>query len=313
MALDDATSALLARMTEQGSKPLQEMTPAEAREFMAAQQPADAPPAPEMRHVELVELPVDDESIPIRLLTPNESPRGTLVYYHGGGWVLGDAALFEQLGRTLAARTGCAVALVDYRLAPEHRYPTAVEDALAALRWADKQRAALGNAEMPLLVAGDSAGGNLAAVVARRATREDGPEVALQILVYPVTDHDFDTASYVAAENQLVLTREAMMWFWDHYLPDHARRGEFDASPLRAAELSGLPPAVVLTAEHDVLRDEGDAYAERLRRAGVPVRHHCFTGQTHGFLTQLDVLPGSAAGVDYIVEAVEEYLPRRWE
>ncbi|GAB3553065.1 acetyl esterase [Actinopolyspora lacussalsi] len=258
MALDDATSALLDRMAEQGSKPLQEMTPAEAREFMGAQQPENGPPTPEMRHVELVEIPVDgDESIPIRLLTPNDSPRGTLVYYHGGGWVLGDAALFEQLGRTLAARTGCAVALVDYRLAPEHRYPTAVEDALTALRWADKQRAALGDAEMPLLVAGDSAGGNLAAVV--------------------------------------------------------ARRGEFDASPLRATELSGLPPAVVLTAEHDMLRDEGDAYAERLRRAGVPMRHHCFTGQTHGFLTQIDVLPGSAAGVDYIVGAVEEYLPQRWK
>ncbi|SDP02907.1 acetyl esterase [Actinopolyspora xinjiangensis] len=314
MALDEATSAMLAEMATQDAKPLPEMTPSEAREFVALQQPAAGAPVPEMHRVDPVEVPVDGgDSIRVRLLTPNDSPRGTLVYYHGGGWVLGDIDGFDQLGRTLAVRTGCAVALVDYRLAPEHRYPTAVEDAMAALRWADKQRAELGDADMPLLVAGDSAGGNLAAVVARRAARENGPELALQVLVYPVTDHDFDTASYLAAENQLILTREAMRWFWDHYLPDRERRDEPDASPLRAAELSGLPPAVVLTAEHDVLRDEGDAYAERLRQAGVPVHHHCFAGQTHGFLPQIDVLPGSAAGLDYIAGAVEQHLTSRRE
>jgi acetyl esterase len=218
--------------------------------------------------------------------------------------VIGEIAHADTLGRKLAERSSCAVVLVDYRLAPEHRYPTAVDDCWAGLQWTAANLAEItGRADAPLIVAGDSAGGNLAAIMALRARDAGGPEIALQVLVYPVTDADFDRPSYVDPENQLLLTRGAMVWFWDHYVPDAARRQEPDAAPLRAASLEGLPPAVVLTAEHDVLRDEGEAYAERLREAGVPVDFRRHEGQTHGFFTIL-LLPGSERGFQQVVKAV---------
>lgn len=208
------------------------------------------------------------------------------------------------MARKLAERTSCAVVLVEYRLAPEHRYPTAVDDSYAALEWtAAHIEEIAGRVDVPLIVAGDSAGGNLAAVMALRARDRNGPKIALQVLIYPVTDADFDRPSYVDPENQLILTREAMVWFWDHYAPDADRRLEPDASPLHAENLAGLPPAVVLTAEHDVLSDEGEAYAERLVEAGVPVEAKRHAGQTHGFFTFLQ-LPGSERGFQQVVKAV---------
>ncbi len=158
------------------------------------------------------------------------------------------------------------------------------------------------------MVAGDSAGGNLAAVVAQRARDENGPAIALQVLVYPATDSDLDNGSYRDPDNQLLLTRDAMVWFWDHYAPDPASRANPDASPLRAADLSGLPPALVLTAEYDVLRDEGEAYAERLRQAGVPVEFRRFEGQMHVFFTLVNVLPASAEALDLVAAAVGRSL-----
>ena len=156
---------------------------------------------------------------------------------------------------------------------------------------------------------GDSAGGNLSAVVAVRARDRKGPEIALQILIYPVTDADFDRPSYTDPENALLLTREAMIWFWDHYVPDPAQRAEPDASPLQTADLSGLPPAVVLTAEYDVLRDEGEAYAQRLADAGVPVDLRRYPGQMHGFFI-LQMLPGSELGYQQVVKAIRAHLVR---
>ena len=232
-----------------------------------------------------------------------------IVYYHGGGWVIGALDEFDTLGRQLAVRTGAAVALVDYRLAPEHRYPAAAEDAWAALRWVEDNRARFAGSRVPLIVAGDSAGGNLAAIVAQRAKAEGGPDLALQVLIYPVTDADVDNPSYTDPANALMLTREGMIWFWDHYAPDPVTRSNPDASPLQAADLSGLPPAVVLTAEHDVLRDEGEAYAERLRAAGVPVQHRRFAGQMHGFFSMVNVLPGAAAGLEYVAAEIDKLQP----
>jgi acetyl esterase len=241
------------------------------------------------------------------------APRGVIVYYHGGGWVIGGLADFDKLGRLLAHRTGCAVLLVDYRLAPEYRFPTAVDDAWAALRWADEHRAELTGAgrppsEAPLIVAGDSAGGNLSAIMALRARAAGGPTIALQVLVYPVTDCDLESTSYRDPANQLMLSRESMVWFWDHYAPDPEARLHPDASPLRSENFAGLPPAVILTAEHDVLRDEGELYATRLVKAGVPVRHQRFAGQMHGFFTMVDALPGAAAALDYVTAAIAERL-----
>ena len=192
---------------------------------------------------------------------------------------------------------------------PEHRYPVAVDDAYAGLQWTAAHLREIAGSEVPLFVAGDSAGGNLSAVVAVRARDRQGPEIALQILAYPVTDADFERPSYVDPENALLLTREGMIWFWDHYAPDPARRAEPDASPLRTPDLSGLPPAVVLTAEYDVLRDEGEAYARRLDDAGVPVDLRRYPGQMHGFFV-LQMLPGSELGCQQVVKAIRAHIVR---
>jgi acetyl esterase len=307
MALDEATAAFLTQMAESGAKPLHEMTPEQARAQLRELGEMTGP-GPDMAHVGWATVTTADGSVPIRVLVPDDSPRALIVYYHGGGWVIGDIDGFDTLGRTLAQRTGCAVILVDYHLAPEYRYPTAVEDCWAALWWAQGHAEEILGFKGPVIVAGDSAGGNLAAIMAQRARSNGGPDVSLQVLVYPVTDCDLDNASYLDPENQLMLTRDSMIWFWDQYVPDVATRRDVDASPLRAGDLAGLAPAVVLTAEHDVLRDEGESYVERLRAAGVPVQHQRFAGQMHGFFTMVNVLPGSAAGIDYVVDAIERHL-----
>ena len=318
MALDQATTALLEQLAASGGRPLHELSPAEARGVMAAMRGEQAP-GPDMASVRDTRVRVSGGFVPVRVLVPVErpgwpAPRGVIVYYHGGGWVIGGLADFDKLGRLLAHRTGCAVLLVDYRLAPEYRFPTAVDDAWAALRWADEHRAELTGvgrpeSEAPLIVAGDSAGGNLSAIMAMRARAAAGPPIALQVLVYPVTDCDLESTSYRDPANQLMLSRESMVWFWDHYAPDPEARLHPDASPLRSANFAGLPPAVILTAEHDVLRDEGELYATRLVKAGVPVRHQRFAGQMHGFFTMVDALPGAAAGLDYVTAAIAERYP----
>jgi cation diffusion facilitator CzcD-associated flavoprotein CzcO len=308
MALDEATTALLGQLAASGLKPLHEMTPDEARGLGGMLRELSGP-GPEVAGSTDETVPTPDGgSFTVRVLVPNGTPRGVIVYYHGGGWVIGALDEFDTLGRQLAARTGAVVVLVDYRLAPEHRYPTAAEDAWTALRWTERNLARLAGARVPLIVAGDSAGGNLAAVVSRRAHAEGGPDLALQVLVYPVTDADTENASYRDPANQLMLTREAMIWFWDHYAPDHADRARPDASPAQALDLAGLPPAAVLTAEHDVLRDEGEAYVQRLRAAGVPVEHRRFAGQMHGFFTMVNVLPGAAEGLEFVAGRVAAAL-----
>ncbi|MFG2525839.1 alpha/beta hydrolase [Streptomyces sp. NPDC048527] len=308
MTLDPASSQLLARLAEQPDrKPIHQCTPEDARAQSAALRELYRP-RPDMVRVEDHRIGDGDARFDVRLLIPNTSPAGVLVYYHGGGWVLGDLSCYDTLGRILAHRTGCAVVLADYRLAPEHRYPSAAEDAWTALCWTDGHLTDIAGRRVPLMVAGDSAGGNLAAVTALQARDAGGPGIALQLLVYPVTDCDPDTASYRDPANQLLLGRDTMAWFWDHYAPDEADRKRPDAAPLRVDGLSGLPPTEVLTAEHDVLRDEGEAYAARLEQAGVPTRLRRFEGQMHGFFTLPGVLPGSAAGIDHAAEAVNQRL-----
>jgi acetyl esterase len=302
MALDEATTAFLTQMGAGGMKPLHEMTPEEAR-GLAAMLSEMSGSGPEMHEVRDERIPVDGGEILARVLTPNDRPTGVLVYFHGGGWVIGAVPEFDTLGRVLAHRTGMTTVLVDYRLAPEHRYPTAIEDSWTALQWVEAHREALSPGG-PLVVCGDSAGGNIAAVLAQRATAVGAPEIDLQVLVYPVTDAGMDTDSYHDPANQLMLSRDSMVWFWDHYTPDPARRHEPDASPLRAHDLSGVAPAVILTAEHDPLRDEGEAYARRLAWAGVPVQHRRFDGQMHGFFTMVNVLPGCADAIDHVVAAI---------
>jgi acetyl esterase len=305
MALDEATTALLTQMAASGAKPLHEMTPEEARALTASLgEMYGAGPA--VHAVRDEQVPVEGGQILVRVVTPTERPHGVLVYYHGGGWVLGAVPEFDTLGKVLAQRTGMTTVLVDYRLAPEHRYPTPIEDSWKALQWISDNRDTLGDG--PLVICGDSAGGNIAAVLAQRAKAAGAPEIDLQVLVYPVTDADMDTGSYHDPANQLMLSRQTMVWFWDHYAPDVASRKEPDASPLKAEDLSGLPPALVLTAEHDPLRDEGEAYARRLAWAGVPVDHRRFGGQMHGFFTMVNLLPGSAAAIDFVIDGIASHL-----
>jgi len=308
MALDEATTALLTQLAESGTKPLHEMTPQEAR-GLTAMLGGMYGPGPDMHRAEDAAAPrPDGTSVPLRVLVPTERPRGVIVYYHGGGWVIGALPEFETLGRKLAERTGCAVVLVDYRMAPEDPYPAAADDAFTAVQWVAAHVADIAGGEVPLLVAGDSAGGNLAAIVTQKARAAGGPAIAMQVLVYPVTDCDLDNGSYTDPANQLMLSRESMVWFWDLYAPEHAMRQNPDACPSKADDLSGLPPAVVLLAEHDVLRQEGQEYADALEAAGVPVQCRVFEGQMHGFFTMANVLPGSDAGIAYVAEAVDRRL-----
>ena len=303
MALDAATIRFLKQLTEGGGKPLHESTPDEARVYLSGLAEL-AGPAPEMQRVEDRTIDGPDARATLRILVPVKDPIGVLVYYHGGGWVLGSIDEYDTVARKLAERTSCAVVLVEYRLAPEHRYPAAVDDSYAALEWVGQNVKYIAGREVPLIVAGDSAGGNLAAVMAVRARARNGPPIALQVLIYPVTDSDLDLPSYADPENQLLLTRDGMIWFWDHYIPDSSRRSEPDASPLHTDNLSGLPPTVILTAEHDVLRDEGEAYAARLQEADVKVNLRRYPGQMHGFFTLL-MLPGSELGFQQVVKAVK--------
>jgi acetyl esterase len=312
MALDQATTALLEQRARSGLKPTEEITPAEARARTAALR-GQAPLGPDMASVRDTRVTASGGFVPVRVLTPPGHPRGVIVYCHGGGWVIGGLAESDKHGRLLAQRTGCTVVLVDYRLAPEYRFPTAVDDAWAALRWADEHRAELGgrgldDAAVPLIVAGDSAGGNLSAVMALRARAAGGPAIALQVLVYPITDCDLESGSCRDPANQLVLTRKSMAWFWDQYAPDPAARLHPDASPLRSPDFARLPPAVILTAEHDVLRDQGELYVTALLEAGVPVRHRRFAGQMHGFFTMAGVLPGADEALGYVAAAIAQHL-----
>ncbi len=308
MALDSATARFLEQMAEGHAKPLHQCTPVEARAAFSKLAEL-AGPAPAMNRVEERTIEGPDGQAQLRILVPIQNPRGVLVYYHGGGWVVGSIDEYDTVARKLAERTSCAVVLVEYRLAPEHRYPAAVDDSFAALKWVGNHLTDIAGQEVPLILAGDSAGGNLVAVMTIRARDHGGPPIALQVLIYPVTDADFDRPSYSDPENDLLLTRDGMIWCWDHYIPESSRRTEPDASPLHAGILSGLPPAIVLTAEHDVLRDEGEAYAARLQEVNVPTDLQQYAGQMHGFFTLL-MLPGSELGFQQVVRAVKACIVR---
>lgn len=303
MALDPQTQAFLAQLAEAaepGAPAMHEGTAAQARASRARIAALNGP-APQMARVE--DHTVQDGNVPLRVLVPIEPPQAVIVYLHGGGWVVGSIEESETVGRKLAERTSCAVVLVGYRLAPEHPYPTAVDDSYAALEWAAANLEEIAGGDVPLIVAGDSAGGNLSAVCALRARDRGGPKLAMQILIYPVTDANFDRPSYRNPENQIFLTRDTMQWYFDQYIPDEGRRLEAEASPLHAADLSGLPPAVILTAEYDVLRDEGEEYARRLEEAGVEVNFQRHLRQMHAFFV-LMMLPGSERGFQHVVKAV---------
>ena len=226
-----------------------------------------------------------------RIYTPVQGEAlPALLYLHGGGWVLGDIDSHDSVCRALARRAGCVVLSIDYGLAPEHRFPEPLEDSWAGLEWLHQNAAVLGVDPERIAVGGDSAGGNLAAVLAHWARDRGGPKIAAQLLIYPVTDFDLDTESYRNVGTGYGLTRESMRWFWEKYLADPDEGASPDASPLRARDFTNLPPALVLTCELDPLESEGSAYAASLRAAGVSVDHINEAGMIHGYIRMAGVI-----------------------
>ena len=265
------------------------------------------------REIEVAEvsdrtIPGPAGEIPVRLYRPaGGGERPLVVYYHGGGHVIGDLDTHDQPCRHLASQIPALVLAVDYRMGPEHRFPAAVDDALAAFRWAQEHAAELGADPSRVSVAGDSAGGNLAAAVAQLAAAEgDGP--AHQALIYPVTDYSKDHPSYDLFGEGFFLTREEMDWFRENYFSSLEQRSDPRASPLLAPDLAGLAPAFVLTCGFDPLRDEGDAYAERLREAGVPTVHRCESDLVHGFINAVGLGGRAREAMDDVAAAMRESL-----
>ena len=243
-------------------------------------------------------IPGPAGEIPIRVYTPHErGPLPGLVYFHGGGFVLCNLDSHDGICRSLANAAGCVVVSVDYRLAPEHPFPAAPEDCYAATQWVAKNGSELGIDVARLAIGGDSAGGNLTAVTALMARDRGGPVLRFQLLVYPVTDCAFDTASYRENAEGYLLTTGMMRWFWEKYLADPKQGAEAYASPLRAQNLAHLPPGLCITAGYDPLRDEGEAYAERLRKAGVVVETIRYPGMFHGFFGMTAQLDAARAAV----------------
>jgi acetyl esterase len=243
-------------------------------------------------------IPGPGGDLRVRVYTPDlPGVLPVIVYFHGGGWVLYDLDTFNPICRDLANAAGAVVVAVAYRLAPEHPFPAAVDDAYATVRWVADHAAQIGGDGSRVAVAGDSAGGNLSAVTALRCRDEGAPTLAFQLIINPVTDCDLDTDSYHEFADGLFLTRDQMRWYWDHYLPDPAARTHPWASPLRADDLSGLPPAIVYTAENDPLRDEGEAFAARLAAAGVPTIARRVPGVIHGFMNLGNASEKGAAAV----------------
>ena len=290
MPLDPQVQELLARAEADPTPPLERLRPADARRNM--RRLAEGLPRPQgLAAVTDLSVAGGAGPLPARAyVPPGDGPFPGLVWFHGGGWVIGDLETHDTLCRHLALTAACVVVSVGYRLAPEHPFPAAVEDAQASTVWVSRHADELGIDPARLAVGGDSAGGNLAAVAARLARDRRAPPLGWQLLVYPITDCDLDTPSYRDNATGRLLTRAGMEWFWSHYIPDPVARKHPHASPLRAARLARVAPAFVLTAEYDPLRDEGEAYARRLIAAGVACRLERYDGMVHGFLRRTDGL-----------------------
>jgi len=283
--LDSRIQHVLARRAEQMPMPLTQLTPEQARATRNAAMRAASVASVEVGDVVDRVLMTEAGAVPVRTYAPSgDGPWPVLVFFHGGGWVLGNLETHDGLCRALANCARCLVVAVDYRLAPEHKYPAAVDDAYASTVWLAKHAHDVGGDSRRIAVGGDSAGGNLAAVVSLRARDRQGPEIRFQLLVYPILDvSTCDRQSYRRCADRFILTRTGMEWFRDQYLQRDEERMSPYVSPLLAPDLSRLPPALIIAAEHDVLTDEIREYATRLREAAVPVVYSEYKGMIHGF------------------------------
>lgn len=279
---------------------LHELSPAEAREAMLKAKAIFSGEEVALPRVESRTITGPNGDIGLRLYAASdERPLPVLVYLHGGGWVIGDLNTHDDLMRRIAHGSGCLVVSVDYRLAPEHKFPIPVEDCYYALTWVAENAREIGADAGRIAVGGDSAGGNLAAVVAQLTHERGGPRVAFQLLIYPVVDHDFSRPSMRDNAEGYMLTAESMRYFWAHYVNEPSEAELPMASPLRTQNLAGLPPAHIMTAEFDPLRDEGEEYAKRLQAAGVPATMKRYDGYIHGFVTYTKI-PGCLAAIDEV-------------
>ncbi len=297
MPLDPQAKAVLDQLASLNLPAYHTLSAPEARAQAEAMRPAAA--GEPVARVRDMTVPGPGGDIPVRVYTPEGSgPFGALVFYHGGGWVIGSIAGSDVTCRSLTNRAACVVVSVDYRLAPEHKFPAAAEDCYTATRWVAENAAVIDVDPERIAIGGISAGGNLAAVVALMARDRGGPALVHQLLVVPVTDYNVDTPSYRENSEGYQLSKDAMVWFWNHYLTGEGDGRHPHAAPLQAEDLRGLPPATVMTAEFDPLRDEGEAYAARLHEAGVPVTTTRYPGMIHGFFSMAAVLDQGKKAVD---------------
>ena len=304
--------ALLNLIEEKRVPPLHTLAPADARTSYRDRRFYSQPLPPEVGLVRDLQMPGPAGSMALRLYRPlgcsSEALLPVLVFYHGGGWVIGDLDTHDTLCRELCNGSGCAVISVDYRLAPEHRFPAAAEDSIAAMHWVHANAQALGVDATRIAVGGDSAGGNLAAVAALTARDAGGPALAFQLLIYPATDQRRSAPSHQVNGEGYLLTRDTITYFHDHYLPDAADDLDWRASPLLHEDLNGLPPAFVLTAGYDPLRDEGLQYADRLSAAGNRATLVCFERQIHGFILMGRVIDEANAAVQLCAAQLRQHL-----
>ncbi|WP_338452744.1 alpha/beta hydrolase [Niallia oryzisoli] len=310
MPLQSQVKNLLDQIAEAkaaGAKAIEEMTVQENRDGLLAFYEGVVGESQEVGKVENLTIPVDGGQIGLRLYSPKgQGPFPVFVYYHGGGWVLGDLDVIDPILRSVTNSTECLVVSVDYRLAPEYKFPIPAEDCYAATKWVSENIAIYNGDPSRIAVGGDSAGGNLAAVVPLMAKDRGGPSIAYQVLLYPVTNFSFNTQSYLENGKDHYLETSAMHWFANQYLNNEEDKYNPYASPLLADDVSGLPPALIITAEYDVLRDEGEAYATRLKEAGVPVEQTRYDGQIHGFFWMPVIMADAKRALQQITNTLNQ-------
>ncbi|MCE0913024.1 alpha/beta hydrolase [Pseudomonas sp. NMI760_13] len=311
--VEHTTQGFLEALAAGGGKPLETLAPKDARAVLSGAQAGVKVDLSGIR-VERRTIQADGQPLEIRVVRP-EGAKGELpvfMFFHGGGWVLGDYPTHERLIRDLVVGSGAAAVYVDYTPSPEAKFPTAINQAYAATRWVAEHGKEIGVDGSRLAVAGNSVGGNMAAVVALKAKEAGTPRLRFQALLWPVTDANFNNASYNQFAEGHFLTRNMMQWFWNNYTTDPRQRDDIHASPLRASleQLKGLPPALVQTAEMDVLRDEGEAYARKLDAAGVPVTAVRYNGLIHdyGLLNVLSTVPSVRSAMDQAAQALKTHL-----
>ncbi|WP_420133216.1 alpha/beta hydrolase [Rhodopseudomonas sp.] len=305
--LDPDAAAVYKAFQDAGRPAYEDLSADEARAYYLAARVVSNPEPRELASVQSIAIPGPAGDIPARSYTPKTLRQDNglapaLVFFHGGGWVIGNLDTHDVVCRAIADEGQLIVISVDYRLAPEHKFPAAVDDAIAATRWIADNARKLGIDAEQICVGGDSAGGNLAAVVAIHARDHGGPMLAGQVLIYPATDFAMSHPSHSEPETSVLLTHSVIRWFRDHYLGGSHDAEDWRASPARVETLAGLPPAFVITAGADPLRDEGDEYARRLEDAGVPVKHRTYPGQFHGFFTMGKLLQQANVAVTEIGE-----------